>query len=557
MDRTRPVGAPFTRWAPADDLEPVRLCGMGLQRFAAVLAVLGLVAACGHRPPAPSAEPATATPIRHLVVIFEENVSFDHYFGTYPRAAGVDGQPFTARADTPAVDGLTPELLAHNPNSVQPMRLGGPAQIVTCDQDHEYQAEQLAFNGGAMDRFVEHTEGDPCPAPLFNAPGLVMGYYDGNTVTALWNYAQHYSMSDNFYNTTFGPSAPGHINLVSGQTHGVTKTFMPGGKPFPPHNVIDDTGNGQGTLINDSQPLGDDCSSRDQVQLSAGNKSVGDLLNAKGITWGWFQGGFRPTDRKPDGSAQCGATHNVGEILGGTGKTGALPFGVKADYVPHHEPFQYYPSTANPHHLPPTATDKIGHGDQANHQYDLSDFWAAADGGHLPAVSFLKPPGYQNGHAGYSDPLDEQRFLVETVNHLQRLPQWRDMAIVVAYDDSDGWYDHKPSPIVSASATPEDALNGPGRCGDPAAAPAAYQGRCGYGPRLPLLVISPYARSNFVDHTLTDQTSILRFVEDNWSTGRIGDHSFDERAGALTAMFDFTGSAQPTLTLNPLTGNAQ
>jgi phospholipase C len=84
-----------------------------------------------------------------------------------------------------------------------------------------------------------------------------------------------------------------------------------------------------------------------------------------------------------------------------------------------------------------------------------------------------------------------------------------------------------------------------------------YQGRCGYGPRLPLLVISPYARTNFVDHNLTDQTSILRFIEDNWSTGRIGDHSFDERAGQLNAMFDFTGSTQPALILEPHTGNRQ
>jgi phospholipase C len=533
---------------------------MGLQRFAAVssfVAVLVLVAACSPTTTTPSAEPPTATPIHHLVIVFEENVSFDHYFGTYPHAANTDGQPFTARPDTPAVDGLTPDLLTHNPNSVQPMRLGGPGQQVTCDQDHAYQAEQSAANAGAMDRFVEYGEGEACLPPAFNAQGLVMGYYDGNTVTALWNYAQHYSMSDNFYNTTFGPSTPGHINLVSGQTHGVTTKFMPGGQPFPPHMVIADADNGQGTLIDDSQPFGDDCSSRDQVQFSAGNKNIGDLLNAKGVTWGYFQGGFKPTARRPGGTAECGAAHNVGAALAGTGKTGALGFGIKHDYVPHHEPFQYYASTANPHHLPPSAIDKIGRTDQANHQYDLSDFWAAADAGHLPAVSFLKPPAYQNGHAGYSDPLDEQQFLVETVNHLQNLPQWRDTAVIITYDDSDGWYDHKPSVIVSPSATTEDTLNGPGRCGDPAATPIASQGRCGYGPRLPLLVISPYARTNFVDHTLTDQTSILRFVEDNWSTGRVGDHSFDERAGALSAMFDFTGPTQPTLTLDPHTGNPQ
>ncbi len=525
-----------------------------MQRFLAVLSVLVVVAACGHPSETPAA-PETATPIHHLVVIFQENVSFDHYFGTYPHAANVDGQPFTPRPDTPGVDGLNPELLAHNPNTAQPVRLGGPAQQVTCDQDDAYQAEQAAFNGGAMDRFVEHTEGDPCAPPLFSAAGLVMDYYDGNSVTALWNYAQHYAMSDNSFNTTFGPSSPGHINLVSGQTHGVTKTFMPGGKPFPPHLVIADAGNGQATLIDDSQPLGDDCSSRDQVQFGPGNKNVGDLLNAKGITWGYFEGGFKPTGRRADGTAECGATHNVGAALGGTGKTGTLPFGTKSDYVPHHQPFQYYPSTANPHHLPPSAPDQIGRSDQANHQYDLSDFWAAADAGRLPSVSLLKAPAYQDGHAGYSDPLDEQQFLVETVNHLQGLPQWRDTAIVIAYDDSDGWYDHKPSPIVSPSATAEDVLNGPGKCGDAGAVPIAYQGRCGYGPRLPLLVISPYARTNFVDHTLTDQTSILRFIEDNWNTGRIGDHSLDERAGSLNAMFDFTGPAQPPLILDPRTGN--
>jgi len=253
----------------------------------------------------------------------------------------------------------------------------------------------------------------------------------------------------------------------------------------------------------------------------------------------------------------CGATHNIGLILGGTGKTGALPFGTKPDYVPHHEPFMYYPSTANPRHLPPSSVDKIGQTDQANHQYDISDFSAAADAGHLPAVSFLKAPAFQDGHPFYSDPLDEQQFLVETLNHLQRLAEWKNTAVIISYDDSDGWYDHQASPIVIASASAEDGLNGPGVCTDPKAQPSRYQGRCGYGPRLSLLVVSPYARANFVDHTLTDQTSILRFIEDNWSTGRIGDDSYDSRAGALSAMFDFTSPAQPTLLLNPQTGNTQ
>jgi phospholipase C len=144
--------------------------------------------------------------------------------------------------------------------------------------------------------------------------------------------------------------------------------------------------------------------------------------------------------------------------------------------------------------------------------------------------------------------------LVETVNHLQKLPDWKDTAIVIAYDDSDGWYDHKASPTVSLSASPADALTNPGLCGANGTA-AKYQGRCGYGPRLPLLVISPYAKPNFVDHTQTDQTSIIRFIEDNWNTGRIGDDSFDARAGVLDNMFDFSGPTQSPLVLSPKTGN--
>ncbi|MBV9088495.1 MAG: alkaline phosphatase family protein [Mycobacteriaceae bacterium] len=528
----------------------------------ALVSVVVLVmtgASCSSAPRQSPALPAggqTATPIQHLVVMFEENVSFDHYFGTYPAAANVDGQRFSPLPHTPAVDGLTPQLLTHNPNKTQPVRLGGPAQQLTCDQDHEYRAEQLAFNGGAMDKFVEHTEASSCGQPFFSAPGMVMDYYDGNSVTALWNYAQHFAMSDNSYDTTFGPSSPGALNLVSGQTHGITHEFMPGGRPFPPGDVIEDAGKGQGTLIADAQPFGDDCSDRDQVQLGGNNKNIGDLLNAHAITWGFFQGGFKPTMRKADGTAVCGAAHNVGEAVGGSGASGPLPFGVKPDYVAHHEPFQYYPSTANPHHLPPTSVGMIGRADQANHQYDLSDFWAAADAGHLPAVSYLKAPAYQDGHAQYSDPIDEQRFLVDTIDHLQHLPAWKTTAVVIAYDDSDGWYDHKASPIVSASASAQDALHGPGVCGNPATQPVTYPGRCGYGPRLPLLVVSPYARPNVVDHTTTDQTSILRFIEDNWKTGRIGDDSFDARAGSIDAMFDFSAPNQPVLMLDPETGNA-
>ena len=128
----------------------------------------------------------------------------------------------------------------------------------------------------------------------------------------------------------------------------------------------------------------------------------------------------------------------------------------------------YYNSTSNPHHLPPTAVAMIGHTDKANHQYDLTDFWAAAQAGNMPAISYLKAPAYQNGHPGYSDPIDEQNYLISTINRLQRLPEWNSSAVIIAYDDSDGWYDHVMPPIVSQSSdTKNDRLLG-------------VQGLCGY-----------------------------------------------------------------------------
>ena len=132
--------------------------------------------------------------------------------------------------------------------------------------------------------------------------------------------------------------------------------------------------------------------------------------------------------------------------------------------------------------------------------------------------------------------------------------------MIIAYDDSDGWYDHVMGPIVNQSQDPvNDALTATG-CGARADAQQTlgmYQDRCGYGPRLPLLVISPYARANFVDHSVTDQSSILRFIEDNWQTARIGNFSFDSKAGSLNNLFAFDRRADgrpDKLFLDPETG---
>jgi len=479
------------------------------------------------------AQAATTTPIKHLVVIFQENVSSDHYFATYPLSSNDPGDPyFQAKENTPSVNGLSGALLVDNPNSVKPFRI--PRENAsTCDNDHLYTRLQEAYDGGLVDKFVEtNVVSKGCD------PAVTMGYFDGGTVTAIWNYAQYFALSDNFFGSTFGSSTPGHINLISGQTHGASPPNL---KESGTNFVVN------GTLISDANPIFEECSNvftKSFPKASLNGTNIGDLLNQANVTWGWFQGGFKPTNITADRKPVCGSANGIYKGM-------AIP-----DYLPHHEPFQYYNTTANPHHLPPSSIEMIGSTDQANHQYDLSDFWNASESGNFPAISFLKAPAFRDGHAGYSNPLNEQTFIVETINRIQKLPEWNSTAVIIAYDDSDGWYDHVMPPIVSQSDDPlNDKLLGDGLCGTPAA--GDYKDRCGYGPRLPLLIVSPYSKVNYVDHQITDQTSILRFIEDNWSLGRIGDQSFDEKAGSILNMFNFTsGHHADKLFLDPSKGTA-
>ena len=499
----------------------------------------------------------TTTPIKHVIVIFQENVSFDHYFATYPYATNPQGEPHFHAADgTPTVNNLlSGGLLTENPNSTQPFRMDTGVASVTCDENHSYGPEQAAADHGLMDKYPESTgSGSSSSSPCNDygkGTGVVMGYFDGNTVQAMWNYAQHFAMSDNSYGTMFGPSAVGALNLIAGTT--ATATLFPTKPNGKPASASGNIANGltTGPAIGDPRPAGDECvltspGLQTTNMISESGTNVGDLLNKKGITWGWFQGGFAPTGYDSMGRAIC-AAHHVGlagdDLVTTTG-----------DYIPHHEPFQYYTSTQNLHHVRPKNAALIGtSSDGANHQYDLTDFWTALGEGRLPAVTYLKASGYQDGHPGYSDPIDEQVFVVGVINAVMNSPYWKDTAIIINYDDSDGWYDHVLGPVVNQSAVSDDALAGGADCGSATAVDT--QGRCGYGPRLPLLVISPYAKPNYVDHTTTDQSSILRFIEDNWNLGRIGGGSSDVKAGTLNGMFDFDDNPSARrLILDPATG---
>src|ERR1700730_2823120 len=369
-------------------------------------------ASAGFALPSLAADPATTTPIKHVVVIFQENVSFDHYFGTYPVATNsTAGEPvFKPAHDPPSITGLLtgPAAPPNNPTlnlagtgTDQPFRLGRN-QATTCDEDHNYTDEQAAYHAGQIDLVVQKlsSAGSNC-AP---DKSTVMGYFDGNTVTALWNYAQHFAMSDNSFSTTYGPSTPGAINLVAGNTHGVTGATQTGFGPVPGINQTtgasgsqtvtvagsDSNGNtGAGSIVGDPRPFGDVCNplGSTQVKLDSPGKNVGDLLNAKGVSWGWFQGGF----------ANCNSIHKASD---GT---------VQQDHIGHHEPFQYFDSTQNLTHLPPSSPAMVPLTVRAKHQYDLSALFTinSVSGAtsrtydipgfqprvNLPAVTFLTAQG--------------------------------------------------------------------------------------------------------------------------------------------------------------------
>jgi phospholipase C len=616
--------------------------------------------------------------IQHVVVLFDENISFDHYFGTYPYAANTDGPKFTAKPGTAGLPGSSQTITnftganvgllglkgakvtgaaqvpgangadGTNANSVAPFRLGFN-QAWTCSQGHAYAAEQKAVQGssttstGAMDKFVENTSSAatcantaataPAGNSEFGRNGLSMSYNDGNTVTGLWNYAQNYAMSDNSWANNFGPSTVGAVNVAGGSTAGAvlyypvgtvidTATGYPDNpsyaneaadkaagklvtvtadnwKSFPvkandPSAAVPAVGPGTdptaaigkqpnavgtvdglkwadsthttivGSITGDPTPAGDICPDA-SIAVQMQGQSVGDLLTKNKVTWGSFMGGFHDPS-VPAVTSGADAT-DISSVcnFGKTRTTNAdgqplMVVNTAADYVSHHAPFQYYASTANPTHVAPANGAEIGNDGQAKHEYDLSWFYKSLNGQYgaqLPAVSYLRPIKAEDGHGGNSDPVDEQHFLVRTVNAIEKSPYWKNTAIVIAYDDSDGFYDQVAPTILNGSTGNATSVEQP-ICTTPANKSATmsaggWDDRCGPSQRLPLLVISPYAKSNFIDHTESAQSSVVSFIEDNFlggarvddqQTGNAASASFDANSNFsdLKEMFDFNAA---------------
>lgn len=590
------------------------------------------------------------TPIEHVIVFFCENNSFDRFFGTYPFSEG-----FKAKKDTPKADNLlsidpftggtyltTNRNVDFTGNRVNPVELLRN-QIYEIGADHSYRTMINNINIGLNDRYILNnpfaqppfdnvtyeTHGVNSPGSVthtFNAnfgntTGLVLNYYDGNTMRAYWNYAQHYAISDKHFATSYGPSFTGAMNLTSGNTDSIFANFPDEFNPLTFFGTLSSSGPLLASYLNTNFdntfplfPLADitwrtyffdqilnspdavafyaslGFTTPDEIKASitrafdiiSTSKSIGDLAKSKNLSYGWFWGGFDltvnpnpapkqlyayPFGTPPPGSEQPLQSYTQSTlpiIVDRTPDAIGTVIGYVQDMDNFLEP-QLYPAFRNLDHIRPVSVAEIGNDGPANHLYDYNDFLVALENGNLPNISFIKFRQFQDGHPFYSNPAAQQEAAVRIINALMGSNYWKKTAIFIEQDESDGGYDHVVPPLIrSSNVLTLDTLDRGTILADPAdglTVRGANAGvpqiplRPGYGPRLPFIAVSPWTKVNFIDHTVTDITSILRFIEDNWDLGIIGNGSYDEWAGSLDNLFDFKKKKlNPKVFLDPITG---
>jgi phospholipase C len=414
---------------------------------------------------APSAAPPPLARIGHVVVIFQENWSFDGLYGKFPGANGIanagdtikqtdrNGQPYATLP--PSIDNWKkqPETRIPAALPVAPFDLAPYVRPddVTGNPVHRFYHQQYQINGGKMDRFVAWG----------GTGGLVMSYYDA-THMPLGTLAQQYVLADNFFHAAFGGSFLNHMWLACACTPYWPDAPAVMRAQLDAHGMLLPDGDGDVTpdgyvvntafTVNTPHPAN---VARERLLPNMTDATIGDRLDASGISWAWYSGGWR--------DALAGKAH--------------------ATFQYHHHPFAYFARWAD------------GTAAKARHLKDEDEFLRDVREGRLPRVSFVKPLGLDNEHPGYTNVATGQQHVADLVAALQASRYWKDVAIIVTYDENGGRWDHVPPPRVD---------------------------RWGPGVRVPAIVISPLARRGFVDHTYYDTTSILKLIETRWGLAPLG-----------------------------------
>jgi len=465
--------------------------------------------------------------IETIVVIYAENRSFDHLYGLFPGAEGVaqataeqktqldhDGKPLPRLPPT-WVNGkpsarFPTETLPNGPFRIDAPPINGRMDEVLPSPWHVYYQNREQINGGKNNMFVA----------MGNVGGWVMGTFDGSKMK-MWKWAREYTLADHFFQGTFGGSYLNHVWLVCACAptdpnvpQSARAQLEPDGrlKKRPgspasamqgPVDVYDGRAAPDGVLVNTTQPPYQPSGippspngSRDLADPARfpappfSERTIGDALSQKGVTWAWYAGGWDAAlaDGQQDPRAKRAIIYSRDQ---------GSPI-----FQPHHQAFNYFARFA-----PGTA-------DRAAHLKDEKAFAAAIDAGTLPQVAFLKPAGRYNEHPSYTDLTTGDEHIAALLERLSRSPQWSTMAVIVTYDENGGFWDHLPPP------------SGPG-----------WGDRWGPGTRVPAIIVSPFARRGYVDKTPYDTTSILKFITRRFGLEPLA--GVRENAGDLTNAFSF------------------
>jgi phospholipase C len=453
---------------------------MGARVARTLLVLCLMVGLAATAPTGTQGQAAGLGKINHIIVIYQENWSFDSLYGKFPGANGLSyagatvrqvdktgtpyatlPQPIDNSKKPPVPD---PRFPADLPVAPFDAAKYVPGNERTGDLVHRFYQQQYQIDGGKMDKFVAWSD----------AAGLVMSYYDATNMP-VGQLAQRYVLADNFFHAAFGGSFINHFWLVCACTPqwpnapDVLRAQLDAGGVLTKDGAVTPDGYVVNTSFSVNQPHPAETDPKTLVPNQT-MPTIGDRLDEKGISWAWYAGGWN--------DAVAGRPAPLFQF--------------------HHHPFAYFARYAD------------GTPGRAQHLKDELDFLADVKGGRLPAVSFVKPLGPDNEHPGYADLLRGQQHVIVLVAAVMQSPAWADTAIIITYDENGGRWDHVPPPV---------------------------RDKWGPGTRVPAIIVSPYAKRRYIDHTQYDTTSILRLIETRWNLAPFG--TSDRNAGDLRNAFAF------------------
>jgi phospholipase C len=411
--------------------------------------------------------------VKHVVVIYMENHSFDNLYGQFEGAEGQasaskeamlqldrNGQPYQYLPAVPRSSAFPTNI----PNGYFNIDQYVPADKETPDVTHRYYQERSQINNGKMNLFAAYN----------STAGLTMGYYK-TSLLPLYPVAKEFTLCDHFFHSAFGSSFLNHQWLIAAATPSFPdapqeiRAVLDADGKMKKDGLLTPEGYAVNTVhsVNQPHPAG---AKQANLVPSQTNPTIGDRLSEKNISWAWYSGGWDDAIAgKPDEFFQY-----------------------------HHQPFIYYKSFADG-----TAAKK-------EHLKDEKDFLEAAKEGTLPAVSFVKPLGVQNEHPGYSSVVTGETHALSLINAVRNSPNWKDAVIILTYDENGGFWDHVAPPVID---------------------------KWGPGSRIPAIIISPFAKKAYVDHTQYETVSILAFIEKRWGLKPL--NSRDGNANPLQGAFNF------------------